>query len=295
MPDELAPTEAQSVPTDPAPADTGQPTEQANEAQPQATEAESPSVSAEPDGGEPTAEPSGEARKSRAQERIEELLAERKAIAASEQYWREQAIAALQQQKGSAPEPQDDLGPKPTLESSGYDQDKFAEDLSSWLEKKVTREAVSAAQRQFETQNQESQAKQSEAQWQSRLAEEAAKHDDFAYVVNNPTLPIPKEVGDFLKSSDKGAEMLYYLGKNPSKAAKIASLGGMSQVRALVKLEDEISSPPAKAPVQPSRAPEPPNPVGTQDRGSSVPVNETPAEYARRRQREMSERRARAQ
>ena len=63
-------------------------------------------------------------------------------------------------------------------------------------------------------------------------------------------------MADAIRESARGAEVAYYLGKNPDEAAQIAALPPLSQATAIARLESRLGS--AASPV--SKAPQP---VGT--------------------------------
>jgi hypothetical protein len=87
----------------------------------------------------------------------------------------------------------------------------------------------------------------------------AERYPDFQVVVSNPNLPINDAMAEFISESDAGADLAYYLGKNPMKAAAIAQMSPVKAARELGKLESELASRPKATP---SKAPEPIKPVG---------------------------------
>ena len=80
------------------------------------------------------------------------------------------------------------------------------------------------------------------------------KAPDFDAVVHNPNLTVTPVMADAIRESGRGAEIAYYLGKNPAEAARIASLSSVSQATAIARLETRVSGA-AQASV--SRAPQP--------------------------------------
>jgi hypothetical protein len=98
-------------------------------------------------------------------------------------------------------------------------------------------------------------------------AEKASeRYPDFHTVVGNPALRINDEMAEFISESDAGADVAYFLGKNPSKAAEIASMSPMKAARELVRIESELVARPKAAL---SKAPEPISPVGVRGKASS--------------------------
>jgi hypothetical protein len=97
-------------------------------------------------------------------------------------------------------------------------------------------------------------------------AEKAAeRYPDFQAVVSNPSLPVNEAMAEFIAESDQGAEVAYFLGKNPQKAYEISQLSPVRAARELARLETELASRPPRV----SRAPEPISPVGNRGRASS--------------------------
>lgn len=92
------------------------------------------------------------------------------------------------------------------------------------------------------------------------------RYADFQSVVSNPSLRINDGMVEFISESDHGADVAYFLGKNPIKAADIASMSPMQAARALLAIESEIA---AKPKANPSRAPEPITPIGSRGKSSA--------------------------
>jgi hypothetical protein len=92
--------------------------------------------------------------------------------------------------------------------------------------------------------------------WAESTSEFRQKVPDFDAVAHNPNLEVTPVMADAIRESSRGAEIAYYLGKNPAEAAQIASLSPVSQATAITRLEAQLSS--GASPV--SRAPAP---VGT--------------------------------
>lgn len=98
-------------------------------------------------------------------------------------------------------------------------------------------------------------------------AEKASeRYPDFQTVVSNPLLRINDEMAEFISESDAGADVAYFLGKNPSKAAEIAGMSPVKATRELVKIEAELN---ARPKANPSKAPEPISPIGQRGKAST--------------------------
>ena len=120
-------------------------------------------------------------------------------------------------------------------------------------------------------------AERERAQQQEKVAESflekaekaQERYPDYHAVVGNPTLAINEGMVEFIADSEHGADVAYYLGKNPMKAAQIAQMSPIKAARELSRIESEIASKPK---ANPSKAPEPISPVGTRGKASSSPL-----------------------
>ena len=98
-------------------------------------------------------------------------------------------------------------------------------------------------------------------------AEKASERfPDFQTVVSNPALQINDHMAEFIAESELGADVAYYLGKNPMKASQIAKLSAVGAARELGRIETELASKPKATP---SNAPDPIRPVGTRGKSST--------------------------
>ncbi len=89
--------------------------------------------------------------------------------------------------------------------------------------------------------------------WTEATADFRQKVPDFDAVAHNPNVTVTPVMADAIRESSRGAEIAYYLGKNPAEAAQIAGLPPVSQATAIARLEARLS--PGAASV--SRAPQP--------------------------------------
>ena len=108
-----------------------------------------------------------------------------------------------------------------------------------------------------------------DVQFQEKLLDGRDKYDDFEEVAFAKELPITDSVIEALKETDKPDEVIYYLGKNPDEAARIATMRSpLKQAAALGKLEAKISAP------KPKRKTNAPPPIETLKGGTSVKAPE---------------------
>lgn len=114
------------------------------------------------------------------------------------------------------------LGPKPKLEDTDYDTDEFEKRLEDWYAKKAIVDAEELKQRE-EEENQK-------RQWQSKLDEYAkskttlrVRDYDEAEATVQEIFNVTQQ-GMILEGALNPAALVYVLGKNPEKAAKLAKI-----------------------------------------------------------------------
>ena len=84
-------------------------------------------------------------------------------------------------------------------------------------------------------------------------------YGDFDDVVQDPDLPISQAMAEAIMRSTNGADVAYYLGKNPDQAARIASLDPFSAAVEIGRIAATVVRP---QPRKTSNAPPPIQPVG---------------------------------
>ena len=147
--------------------------------------------------------------------------------------------------------------------------------------------------------------------WQQQVATAAQRYPDYADTVGNPNLHINEVMKQRIYASPVGAELAYYLGKNPETAKRIASMAPIDAISELSimsyqlgealhsaapEAQDEGGVPDTSratsAPPKP-KLPSPIKPLAAL-RGAAVtksPHEETMQEYAARREAEFREKR----
>lgn len=94
----------------------------------------------------------------------------------------------------------------------------------------------------------------------TKQTEQARKaYEDFDDVVQDPDLPISQAMAEAIMRSSNGADVAYYLGKNPDQAARIASLDPFSAAVEIGRIAATVVRP---QPRKTSNAPPPIQPVG---------------------------------
>lgn len=219
--------------------------------------------------------------RSRAQERIEELVAERNALRKYGEYLLAQVESSrkapkeLQESRPAPAEVIDETAP--TLESADYDPVKLNKLQNEWIQTQVNKRVESAV-KQIETRQSEVATRQA---FEKATAEFRKTAPDFDIVLANPALPaLAPEAARVVVRSENGPAIAYHLAKNPDIASRISRMDAVDQAAAIGRLEGQIvrtmteakdvQKEPSKAPTVKSvtKAPPPPKPVS----GGTSPV-----------------------
>lgn len=139
-----------------------------------------------------------------------------------------------------------ELGKKPTLEDSGYDEDDFESKLDAWKARKAT----------IETKAEEKRKEDETAQtvWSTKLqsyntAKTGLKVKDFddAEAAATAALSVVQQ-GILVKGATNPATLVYALGKNPKRLQELASIKDPVEFAfAAARLESEMKVTPRKA------------------------------------------------
>ena len=143
-------------------------------------------------------------RKKGAEKRISELVAKQRAAERELERYK-----ALAEGKGEAPNPDD-------YEAGEYDPRYIAAVATAEIKAEQRREAVEQQAAVDAELNQ-----QKQAAFQSQIEAAKSRYDDFEQVALNPNLPITDDLAQVIAASEKGADLAYYLGKNPQEAAEL--------------------------------------------------------------------------
>lgn len=230
------------------------------------------------------------------QKRIAKLAAQRDQAAAEAEYWRARVLSTKPDADAtaSAEKPK----PKPddfTIGDGQYDVAAYTEALTDWK----TAEAIKSfkAEQEKARQQQSEQERQTELQksYAEQIGKAQEKYHDFDDVAFNPALPITKPMAEALAESPLGAEIAYFLGKNPEEAGRISRLGPLGAARELGRIEARLAQPESSA------VTEKPKPRVTQAPPPITPVRKTasaddgelrddldPAEWGRRFDKKMA-------
>lgn len=191
------------------------------------------------------------------QKRLDELTRNWRQTERDRDHWRE---LALRNQQQPQQQPQAAQG-EPTLEQFGGDPAKFYAEHARW----AAREELKRAREEEANQKKQERQREKAQKYEERVNKTRTKYEDFDDLVTDPSLPITNDMADYIRESDEGPEVAYWLAKNPQEAARIAQMNGRDADRALARIEARLSTP-APAPAAPkpvTNAPPPPPTVGT--------------------------------
>lgn len=112
--------------------------------------------------------------------------------------------------------------------------------------------------------------------WGEQVQEAVTRYEDYEAVAMNPRLPVTKQMATLIQESDKGADVLYYLGSHPEEATVLAGLPPHRQAMAIGRIEATLAAPQPKTK---TNAPPPIKPVKGAAPATKSPDDMTPAEY----------------
>lgn len=152
-----------------------------------------------------------------------------------------------EQLKVTQSKPSIELGPKPTLESCNYEEEKFETALTTWHDAK-RKQGKAAAEAEAEV-------AKSKNDWQTMLANHRTasvalkvKNYDAAEDVAKDTLSVVQQ-GIILQGATNSALVIYALGTNPTKARELASIKDPIKFAfAVAQLETKLKLSPTKPP-----------------------------------------------
>ena len=138
--------------------------------------------------------------------------------------------------------------PDKTLADFDYDEGKYSKYLMEF--------ARETAKTQVNEGLEEERNRRAKADFQSRESEFSADIEDYQTVTRNPALRITEDILSALQQASEGPALLYYLGKNPEIASRLAELPahavayelGRIEALDLKKPEPEVTKAPAPTP-----------------------------------------------
>lgn len=211
------------------------------------------------------------------QKRIDRLTRER--------YQLKGELEAMRRMAAQQPAPQPvahatDDAPKPEQFQS-YEQ--YLEAKAEWKAEQKVAEVLRKQQESTQRQSAEAERRQISQAWEQRVEAAADAYDDFEEVALAPDLPVSGVMAEAIQRAEKGADVLYYLGKNREVAAQIARLDPLSAAIRIGEIAATLARPVAK---KTTNAPPPISPVGARATVSKDPAKLSDAEwYASRTKR----------
>jgi hypothetical protein len=160
-----------------------------------------------------------------------------------------------------------------------HDETTSAEDAASALPEEASlRVAENASPEAAAQPDQEKAMRAARQAWSEATAEFRRKVPDFDEVAHNPDLPVTPIMAEAIRESRRGAEIAYYLGKNPHEAAQIAALPPVSQATAIARLENRIGAAASSF----TRAPQPPTTLSGRSGSAGKPLEDMDFEEYRK-------------
>ncbi len=150
----------------------------------------------------------------------------------------------------------------------------FADD-DAFIKAQIDHEAEIRAEAKLKARAAKEQQERVAESFREKAEKASERYPDFDRVVGNPSLPINAAMAEFIADSDHGADVAYFLGKNPERAQDISEMSPVRAARELTRIEAELA---AKPRATPSNAPEPIKPVGTRGKSTSsaMPSDDDP-------------------
>lgn len=243
--------------------------------------------------------------RSRAQERIEDLVAQRNAAKEYADYWRDKALEVLQSNKSTprvAPEQPELSDEPPTIEQFKFNQSEWSKALSKFHEAR----ARVVVQEELRAERSSQEQREVLSNFETKIEAFKVDHPDWDILMANPKLPqLDKVASAMVVASDHSAALTYALAKNPDQAVKISRMSPTQQALAIGRLENEVSKPVNTAPVPAevpkpkakpkvvSAAPVPPTPVPSGGSPTESPETMDKYEWMKWRQEQARSRRRR--
>ena len=237
------------------------------------TEADDGEAKAEAKDPEPS-DPSPEKKSDGVQKRIDELTKLRRDQERETDYWKQMA----QNKENAPPTVTKELK---TLADFEYDEGKYSE----YVVGQARADATLETDRKFDLEKQA----RIQADFSAQEADFAKNVDDYHITTRNQDLKLTGEMVAAAQSSEAGAEVLYYLGKNPEVADRLARMSPLQMARDMGKIE-AVKLVKKKAPSE-SKAPKPvPKLKPTDSKVEVSPANMTDTQFRKWRQKAIANR-----
>lgn len=153
--------------------------------------------------------------------------------------------AELEALKAGAAKPAE--APKPEAKAPATDDYAGGEFDPQYLKAVAAYEARQAVlaeiNQQREAERRAAEQKSFETRRDALLSKMTDKHVGAEKILSDGNAPMTREMADVILDSEKGVELLDYLGRDYAEAARIAALPAAKQGAALAKLEAKLSAP----------------------------------------------------
>lgn len=219
------------------------------------------------------------------QKRIGKLTTKLSTAQAEAEYWRQRALA--QKPEPGSETVEKPAGEKPEPNPDQYEtQAAYVKAVADWQFDRRLREYKASEQAAVAAEKQQAQQQTYQEKFGATITAGRATFEDFDEVIEalqDPAIPITRELVETLIQSENGAALLYHLAQNPEEAVRIAKLPALAAARELGKLEARIATkepeaePEEKVPPAPpvDTAPKPISPI-RKPAGSGTPRPDTP-------------------
>ncbi len=169
--------------------------------------------------------------------------------------------------------PEDGLPPMPTPEQFGYDEEAYTAAMKEWADARAAK-AQEVALQQIEQQRLQQEALRQQAELAQKVQAAQEKYPDFVEKVMDPSLPSLQEVNpaafEAVLSSDKMADVAYYLANNPQEVFDLAGVPPVEAVKRIAYIEAKFSGKGGAAPAAAQQTAPPPKTVS----GSAQPATD---------------------
>lgn len=208
-----------------------------------------------------------------------------------------EALRALQQSLTLTKAKQEEataseIPPRP-IRTEFTDPDAYDQALVTWTAKETKRQldessaAVAAsAAKQAADEARAKAAKAAEETWIAKTKQAESKYPDFAEVALSDNHKVTIVMAAALKDADEGADVAYWLGKNPKESDRISALPDLKQISEIARIAERL-----KNKLSVSKAPPPIKPVGNRSSASAKGPDEMSMdEYAAHRRGQLKNR-----
>jgi|SRR5215469_5077411 len=163
--------------------------------------------------------------------------------------------------------------------------DDFAVALADWSTKNAIKNYETTQAQKAAEEKAQGEFQKVLTTWHEGMAKAVEKHPDFESVAMNPDNKIAEHVGMALLHVDNGHDVLYWLGQNPSEAARISALGAPHAAIEIGRLSQRLATPAAT-----SKAPAPPSALSSSRSNAASVAPEDDPNYMESRLAEMRKR-----